>query len=129
MAARVAMDTGASGGIGKAIVQRLRRDGLEVVTLDITGDVDVTLDIVNDALPPDVFDGIDVCVSNAGIVDTFGPAHGMSAEKCRRDIDVNLTGAFRVIQACLPGMRTRRHGRAVAVSSLAGKTGVAGMVA
>ncbi|MEB3022674.1 SDR family oxidoreductase [[Mycobacterium] crassicus] len=129
MTTRVALVTGASGGIGTAIVDRLRRDGLKVVTLDITGDVDVTLDIVNDPFPADVFDHVDICISNAGIVDTIAPAHSMSAEKWHRDIDVNLTGAFRVIQACLPGMRERRYGRVIAVSSLAGKTGVAGKVA
>src|ERR1700742_367615 len=69
---------------------------------------------------------VDVCVSVAGVVDTFAPAHSMSAEKWSRDIDVNLTGAFRVIQACLPGMRERRFGRIVAMSSMAGQMGSAG---
>ena len=34
----------------------------------------------------------------------------MTAEQWQRDIDVNLTGAFRVVQACLPGMRERGYG-------------------
>jgi NAD(P)-dependent dehydrogenase (short-subunit alcohol dehydrogenase family) len=126
---RVALVTGASGGIGTAIVQRLRSDGLRVITLDIAGDVDLTVDIVNDPLPAETFDHVDVCISNAAIVDTIAPAHGMPAEKWQRDIEVNLTGAFRVVQACLPGMRERRYGRIVAVSSLAGQTGLAGQVA
>jgi NAD(P)-dependent dehydrogenase (short-subunit alcohol dehydrogenase family) len=129
MEQRVALVTGASGGIGTAIVHRLRSDGLRVITLDVAGDVDLTLDVVRDPLPAEFFDDVDVCISNAGIVDTIAPAHGMSAEKWQRDIDVNLTGAFRVIQSCLPGMRTRRYGRIVAVSSLAGQMGLAGQVA
>jgi acetoacetyl-CoA reductase len=129
MAQRTALVTGANGGIGRAIVERLRRDGIDVITLDIAGDVDAKLDIVNDPLPAEIFDEIDIAVSNAGIVDTVAPAHSMSADKWRRDIDVNLTGAFRVLQACLPGMRERRYGRVVAVSSVAGKTGLAGRVA
>jgi NAD(P)-dependent dehydrogenase (short-subunit alcohol dehydrogenase family) len=129
MGQRVALVTGASGGIGTAIVARLRLDGLRVFTLDIAGDVDVIADVVHDSLPAEIFDDVDVCVSNAAIVDTTAPAHGMSAEKWQRDIDVNLTGAFRVVQACLPGMRERRYGRIVAVSSLAGQTGMAGKVA
>jgi NAD(P)-dependent dehydrogenase (short-subunit alcohol dehydrogenase family) len=129
MGQRTTLVTGASGGIGTAIVERLRLDGLRVITLDIAGEVDLALDVVRDQLPAEVFDHVDVCVSNAAIVDTIAPAHGMSAEKWQRDIDVNLTGAFRVVQACLPGMRQRRYGRIVAVSSLAGQTGLAGQVA
>jgi NAD(P)-dependent dehydrogenase (short-subunit alcohol dehydrogenase family) len=129
MGQRTALVTGASGGIGTAIVERLRRDGLRVITLDIAGDVDLTVDVVHDPLPAEIFDQVDVCVSNAAVVDTIAPAHGMSAEKWQRDIDVNLTGAFRIVQACLAGMRQRRYGRIVAVSSLAGQTGLAGQVA
>ena len=129
MGQRVALVTGASGGIGTAIVNRLRGDGMRVITLDIAGDVDLVVDVVRDPLPAEIFDNVDVCVSNAAIVDTIAPAHGMPAEKWQRDIDVNLTGAFRVVQACLPGMRQRRYGRVVAVSSLAGHTGLAGQVA
>src|SRR5882757_11090778 len=129
MGQRTALVTGASGGIGTAIVDRLRLDGMRVITLDIAGEVDLAVDVVRDPLPAEVFDHVDVCVSNAAIVDTIAPAHGMSAQKWQRDIDVNLTGAFRVVQACLPGMRQRRYGRIVAVSSLAGHTGLAGQVA
>ncbi len=39
----------------------------------------------------------------------------MTIEQWQRDIDVNLTGAFRTIQACLPGMRERRYGRIVVI--------------
>jgi NAD(P)-dependent dehydrogenase (short-subunit alcohol dehydrogenase family) len=102
---------------------------MKVVTLDIAGEADVKLDIVNDPLPADIFGQVEVCVSNAGIVDTIAPAHAMSAAQWHRDIDVNLTGAFRVMQACLPGMRERRYGRIVAISSLAGKTGLSRQVA
>ena len=41
----------------------------------------------------------------------------MTPEQWQRDIDVNLTGAFRVVQACLAGMRERRFGRMVVISS------------
>ena len=105
---RVALVTGASGGIGRAIVDRLRQDGMEVVTLDVKGDVDLRVDIARDQLPADAFAHIDVCVSNAAIVDTIAPAHTMSIEKWQRDIDVNLTGAFRVD----PGLSARVCGHA-----------------
>jgi NAD(P)-dependent dehydrogenase (short-subunit alcohol dehydrogenase family) len=53
----------------------------------------------------------------------------MTEEQWRRDIDVNLTGAFRVVQACLPGMRERGYGRIVAISSGAATGGLPGQVA
>jgi NAD(P)-dependent dehydrogenase (short-subunit alcohol dehydrogenase family) len=128
MTGRTALVTGANGGIGAAIAERLRADGLKVLTLDISGPCDIQLDIATDPMPA-VLAEVDVCVSNAGIVDTIAPTHRMTGEQWRRDIDVNLTGAFRVIQACLVGMRERGWGRIVAISSLAGHDGLPGQVA
>ena len=119
--------TGAAGGIGKAIAERLRSDGLGVTTLDRAPGCDLQIDLASDELPD--LDGIDVCVANAAITDTIAPAHRMTAEQWGRDIGVNLTGAFRTIQACLPGMRERGWGRIVAISSGAAKTGLRGQVA
>jgi len=122
-----ALVTGAAGGIGAAIAARLRADGLEVVTLDRAPGCDHTLDLSADPLPD--LENIDVCVSNAAILDTIAPAHVMTTEQWSGDIDVNLTGAFRVIQACLAGMRTRDWGRIVAISSGAARSGLPGQVA
>jgi NAD(P)-dependent dehydrogenase (short-subunit alcohol dehydrogenase family) len=126
---RQALVTGASGGIGKAVSDRLRADGFSVRTLDIAGTPDVALDLTVDLIPQWAVEDVDVCISVAGVVDTFAPAHSMSAEKWSRDIDTNLTGAFRAIQACLTGMRDRKFGRIVAVSSMAAQMGSAGKVA
>jgi NAD(P)-dependent dehydrogenase (short-subunit alcohol dehydrogenase family) len=122
-----ALVTGAARGIGAAVAERLRVDGLEVVTLDRESGCDFTVDLRSDPLP--ALDDVDVCVSNAAITDTIAPAHRMSPEQWARDIDVNLTGAFRAIQACLPGMRERRSGRIVVISSGAARTGLPGQVA
>jgi acetoacetyl-CoA reductase len=129
MTKRRAVVTGANGGIGSAICQSLRVAGFEVRTMDVVGPADVVLDLATDPIPDWVGSDVDICVAVAGVVDTFAPAHSMSAEQWSRDIDVNLTGAFRVIQACLPGMRERRFGRVVAISSVAGRNGAAGKVA
>jgi acetoacetyl-CoA reductase len=119
-----ALVTGAAreGSIGRAIVARLEADGMEVVTLDREPGCTYAADISRDELP-DLSD-MDVYVANAGLTTTFGAAHTLSLEKWQRDLDVNLTGTFRVLQACLPGMRERRFGRVVVISSTAGTQGM-----
>jgi NAD(P)-dependent dehydrogenase (short-subunit alcohol dehydrogenase family) len=124
---RRALVTGAAAGIGAAIAARLRADGLEVTTLDRAEGCDLQLDLRADGLPD--LSEVDVCISNAAITDTIAPAHRMTPEQWSRDIDVNLTGAFRAVQACLPGMRERRWGRIVVISSGAAKAGLPGQVA
>jgi acetoacetyl-CoA reductase len=122
-----ALVTGAARGIGAAIAARLRADGLDVVTLDRDEGCDLRVDLAADPLPE--LGDVDVCVSNAAITDTIAPAHRMTEEQWSRDIAVNLSGAFRAVQACLPGMRERRRGRVVVISSLAAVEGLPGQVA
>ena len=124
---RRALVTGAGRGIGAAIASRLAADGLEVVTLDVGEGCDITLDVARDQFP--ALNDVDVCVPNAGITTTIAPAHTMSAEKWQRDIDVNLTGSFRTVQACIGGMRERGFGRVIVISSLAAIGGLPGQVA
>jgi acetoacetyl-CoA reductase len=124
---RKALVTGAARGIGAAIARRLAADGLEVVTLDLAPGCDLTIDVAKDPFPP--LDDVDVCVANAGITTTIAPGHKMSAEQWQRDIDINLTGSFRTVQACLGGMRSRGHGRIIVVSSIAALGGLPGQVA
>ena len=122
-----ALVTGAAAGIGAAVAARLAGAGLDVVGLDRAPGCDFTVDVVEDELP-DLSD-FGVCVVNHGITTTIAPAHEMTMEQWRRDIDVNLTGAFRVIQAVLPGMRERHFGRIVVMSSGAAVGGLPGQVA
>jgi NAD(P)-dependent dehydrogenase (short-subunit alcohol dehydrogenase family) len=122
-----ALVTGAARGIGAAIAARLREDGFEVVTLDRDPGCDLQLDLYEDELP--ALEDIDACVSNAAITDTIAPAHRMTPEQWQRDLDVNLTGAFRAVQACLGGMRERGYGRVVVISSGAARGGLRGQVA
>jgi NAD(P)-dependent dehydrogenase (short-subunit alcohol dehydrogenase family) len=124
---RKALVTGAARGIGAAVASRLAYDGLEVVTLDLHPGCEITLDVARDPFPP--LDDIDVCVANAGITTTIAPAHKMTAEQWQRDVDVNLTGAFRTVQACLGGMRGRGWGRVIVISSMAAIGGLPGQVA
>lgn len=119
-----ALVTGAAreGGIGRAIVARLQRAGMEVVTLDREPGCTFQADMVSDELPH--FGRIDVLVANAGMTTMFGAAHSMKLERWQRDLDVNLTGNLRVLQACLPGMREREYGRIVFISSTAAVHGM-----
>jgi NAD(P)-dependent dehydrogenase (short-subunit alcohol dehydrogenase family) len=124
---RRALVTGAARGIGAAVATRLASEGLDVVTLDLHPGCLITLDVARDPFPP--LDDVDVCVANAGITTTIAPAHKMTAEQWERDIDVNLTGAFRTVQACLGGMRGRGWGRVIVISSMAAIGGLPGQVA
>ncbi len=122
-----ALVTGAARGIGAAVARRLAADGFEVLTLDIHDGCAITLDVSSDPFP--ALEDVAVCVANAAITTTIAPAHRMTEEQWRRDIDVNLTGAFRTVQACLGGMRERRAGRVVLISSVAAVSGLPGQVA
>jgi acetoacetyl-CoA reductase len=125
--ARRALVTGAARGIGAAIAARLDSDGLEVTTADVAEGCDLTLDVARDPFPP--LEDVYVCVANAAITTTIAPAHRMTPEQWSRDIDVNLTGAFRTVQACLGGMRERGEGRVIVISSLAAIAALPGQVA
>ncbi|MFZ1994956.1 MAG: SDR family NAD(P)-dependent oxidoreductase [Solirubrobacteraceae bacterium] len=124
-----ALVTGAAhpGGIGAAIAQRLIADGLETVTLDRQPGCTFQVDLVTDELP--TLDDVDVLISNAGLPTIVGGAHSMDLERWERDLSVNLTGSFRVVQACLRGMRERRFGRIVVISSFAARFGMPAQVA
>jgi NAD(P)-dependent dehydrogenase (short-subunit alcohol dehydrogenase family) len=119
-----ALVTGAAreGGIGRAIVARLEAEGMEVVTLDVEPGCTFQADVVNDELP--ALDDIDVLVCNAALTTMFGAAHSFKLERWQRDLDVNLTGTLRVVQACLPGMRERQYGRIVVISSTSATHGM-----
>ena len=67
-------------------------------------------------------------VGNAALTTMFGSAHGFDLDRWQKDLDVNLTGTFRVLQACLVGMRDRGYGRIVIISSTAGTQGLPGQV-
>jgi acetoacetyl-CoA reductase len=123
-----ALVTGAAreGSIGRAIVVRLEAEGMDVVTLDREPGCTFQADIARDGLPE--LGDIDVYVANAALTTVVGAAHTLSLDKWRQDLDVNLTGTFRVLQACLPGMRERGFGRVVVISSTAGTQGMPAQV-
>jgi NAD(P)-dependent dehydrogenase (short-subunit alcohol dehydrogenase family) len=66
---------------------------------------------------------IDVLVNNAGI-DLKGPIEELPLAEFRRVMETNYFGALRCIQAVVPGMRARRSGHIINVTSIAGRVSV-----
>lgn len=86
---------------------------LEVVELDVTSDESVDAAI---AQTPEV----DVVINNAG-VGYGGPIEAFTSDDVTKQLDVNIVDTFRVAKAVLPGMRARRSGLIIQVSSVAGR--------
>lgn len=121
-----ALVTGAASGLGAAAVERLRQDDVEVITLDLTGDVDLKLDVTDDAaLAAATQDAgpIDILVNSAGIVGPNQPLIETDAAAWRRVLDVNVVGVSNTMRAFIPGMVERGYGRVVNFASMAGKDG------
>jgi 3-hydroxy acid dehydrogenase/malonic semialdehyde reductase len=135
-----ALVTGATAGFGRAIVQRLVRDGYRVVAtgrrqdrldalaaelgeavlpsrLDVTDAAAVAA--LPDALPAD-WREIDVLVNNAGLALGLEPAQSASLENWDRMVATNVTGVIHVTRALLPGMVARDRGHIVTLGSIAG---------
>ncbi|KAG3280376.1 retinol dehydrogenase 8 (all-trans) [Ictidomys tridecemlineatus] len=86
------------------------------------------LDVCNDESVAQCLGGIqggevDVLVNNAG-VGLVGPLEGLSIDTMKNIFDTNFLGAIRLVKAVLPGMKKRRQGHIVVVSSVMGLQGV-----
>lgn len=133
---RTAVVTGAARGIGEATARRLADAGWKVALLDRDPLVTQTAERIGEAARGYVSDvasaddwaatidrvrdelgEVDDLVSNALVTDPT-PLHEMDPESWQRQLDVNLTGAFHGVRACLPGLRRHRDGRVVIVSSV-----------
>jgi 2-hydroxycyclohexanecarboxyl-CoA dehydrogenase len=123
---KTAVVTGGGSGIGLAVVQRLRADGLDVATIDLkpsdaelsfTADVtdrsqvDAALSAIRAQLGP-----VAVLVNAAGL-DGFKRFANISFEEWQRVVNVNLHGVFHMTQAVLPDMVEAGWGRIVNISS------------
>ena len=145
MSERVALVTGAAGGIGRAICLDLAADGRAVVASDVRLDgaeetasavsqaagrsAAVELDVTSTesvaagvAAASDALGAIDIVVNNAGW-DELRPFLETDEQFWDRVIELNFTGCLRVTRQVLPGMVERGFGRVVNVASDAGRVG------
>jgi short-subunit dehydrogenase len=141
----IAAVTGASRGIGRATAVELARAGYRVMALArnlsdleaLAGEgrgngweiVPIEMDVADERSRSDGIEavlretdgyGVDVLVNNAGY-GLMGALEDISPDAIRRLFEVNVFGLLAFTQAFLPGMRSRRRGRIVILSSAAGR--------
>jgi 2-hydroxycyclohexanecarboxyl-CoA dehydrogenase len=144
-AARTALVTGGARGIGRAVVDALAAEELQIVVLDILGDqareaaaavehaggraLAVRADVADSTSVAAAVDAaeacfghIDVLVNNAGWDDMM-PFVDTDEAFWDRIIEINFKGPLRLTHRLLPGMLDRRWGRIVNVASDAGRVG------
>ncbi|HWS19752.1 MAG TPA: SDR family oxidoreductase [Nitrososphaera sp.] len=139
---KVAIVTGAGGGVGKAISKRLSSEGCKVIMLgrnrtklqkaaseignkrntmtviaDITKEAEV-LSVIDQTI--NSYDKIDILINNAGIINDPMPFHEMSEDQWDNLVNTNLFGMFRMTKAVIPIMMENGSGNIVNVSSVLG---------
>ncbi|MFF4274315.1 SDR family NAD(P)-dependent oxidoreductase [Streptomyces sp. NPDC001536] len=143
---RVAVVTGAAGGLGLAIARRLAGDGFTVAALDVdepddtssipggrawrcdVGDPAATRRAVSEIA--EAYGGVDVLVNNAGLLSGRAPLLETTPEEMHRFFAVNAVGPLLMVQACVPWLRGSPHrGRVVNVASRTFFTGSPGQIA
>src|SRR5215831_16453840 len=134
---RVALVTGASSGIGEATDARLAAAGFRVFGGSRNGSADrgaavehLVLDVRDDASVRDCIGHVrraagrlDVLVNNAGYL-CAGAVEEVPAAEAQAQFETNYFGVARMTAAVLPGMRERRAGHIITISSLVGLAAV-----
>lgn len=124
---------GGRSGIGAALLQRLlqdpevqiwnfSREALEANDRIIDQRWDATTDFATDALQlPEVIDGLVYCPGSIQLA----PFHRLKLSQFEQDLNLNLLGAIRILQACREGLRASAQASVVLFSSVAVQTGMA----
>ena len=127
MSTRTAVVTGAASGIGAATAARLRDDGYRVLGVDLAELPDGVVPIRGDVTDENTWarvGEVDALVSNA-YLPSQGALHEIDRTQWQRQLDVNLTGTYLAMKACLPSLIERR-GAVVLVSSVHARFGLPG---
>ena len=125
---RRALVTGASSGIGAAIVRRLREAGATVAGLDVKPGTGSDCDLVADVRSASALESAraemarqigmpDILVHAAAITATGGTLD-VDPERWLEIYDVNVVGAVRLLRHCVPAMRASSRGAVVLMSSI-----------
>jgi 3-oxoacyl-[acyl-carrier protein] reductase len=144
LAGKVAIVTGGSGGIGRAIVQTLAAAGMDVVFTyrgNAAAAAEITAQNVDakiSSAPLDIRDSaacaafaekvfertnrIDLLVNNAGVI-RDNPLTAFEDDDVRMVLETNVNGTFNVTRAVLPYMISQRSGKIVNLSSVSGEKG------
>ncbi len=141
---RVAVITGAAGGIGAATALAVAAAGARVVVADVKDGTEtveaitaadgeaaqIRCDVADPeqveamvAFAVDRFGAVDILVNDAGISGGSGPAHETEVAAWLRTIAVNLTGTFLCVRAAMPHLIASGRGRVVNVASTYGLIG------
>jgi 3-oxoacyl-[acyl-carrier protein] reductase len=142
LAGKLALVTGASRGIGEAIATTLRRDGTDLILLDVpalSADLSavagrleaetIELDITAEGAPAQIAErlsgGVDIVVHNAGVTRDRTIAK-MPEERWSSLMEINLSSEERIDDGLLERKLLRENGRIVCVSSMSGIAGNSG---
>ena len=135
----VALVTGASRGIGRAVARRLASDGYEIIAVarnqahldELRAEIlaaggacrVISLDVSNAAEIRVKLAGVeaDVLVNNAGI-GVIKPFIDLAPDEWRTMIDVNINALYRMTQVVLPGMIERKRGQILTIGSIGGRS-------
>jgi 3-oxoacyl-[acyl-carrier protein] reductase len=121
-----AIVTGAESGLGAACVARLRREGVEVVSVDRATGADYQLDVSDPSAVEAAVSqigAVDILINSAGVVGPNKPLWEITDAEWQRTFSVNLNGVFNLCRAVIPAMRAGGWGRIVNIASIAGKEG------
>ncbi len=132
---RKAIVTGAGSGIGAAVAARLRADGAQVFTADISGNVDLVADLTESGINAALVEravaalgGLDTLVPCAGI-SAFHPLEGHDDAYFARVMEVNVMTVFRLVRDAVPHLKAAGNGRVVTIGSTTSSHGDEGLCA